>query len=161
MKKKWMNIGIIIAVLCICIACVAVFATPGSDNDPLISKSYIDQVVIPQIKQFVEERLASVNNNDGGQTANTETPAFTVVNVEKGKKVICSAGTELILRSGQATIIATPKGGLADTTSGYDLPDGTPMPPNHMLIVPLADGRGIKADTDIIIMVKGGYNISR
>lgn len=82
-----------------------------------------------------------------------------MVNVSAGKQVICEAGTELILRMGKGTIIATAKGGLADTTIGYDLPNGYEMPSNHQLIVPVADGRGFQAETDVIVMVKGGYTV--
>ena len=58
---------------------------------------------------------------------------------------------------GKATIIATEKGGIADTTAGFDLADGNDMPSNHLLIVPLADGRGIRASSDVIVMIKGGF----
>ena len=60
---------------------------------------------------------------------------------------------------GSATVIATQKGGLADTTGGYDLANGTAMPSNHLLIVPVNDGRGISANNDVLVMVKGAYNI--
>ena len=69
------------------------------------------------------------------------------------------AGCELILRQGSANIIATTKGGLADTTVGGDLADGTAMPSNHLLIVPLDDGRGIQATSTVLVMVKGEYTI--
>ena len=49
--------------------------------------------------------------------------------------------------------------GLADTTAGYDLSNNTAMPSNHLLIIPVADGRGVKATSDAIVMVKGGYTV--
>lgn len=145
MKKFGLKAGLILVLICACVLGSIVLADPGTDSDPLISKSYIDNVLVPKVQQMINSSAASSK--------------FVVVEVPKGKQLICSAGTELILRMGQGTVIATAKGGLADTTSGIDLVNGKKMPPNHLLIVPVADGRGIKADTNIIVMVKGGYTL--
>lgn len=115
-----------------------VMANPGSDTDPIISFSYLKEIFKPEVKQEL---------------------TFQVVSVKKGEKLEGKAGTELILRMGEAEIFATASGGLADITSGYDLPSGTAMPSNHLLIVPKDDGRGIKAANDCLVMVKGDYVI--
>ncbi len=118
---------------------IAVSATePGSSEDPLISKSYVDTNLVPYINQV---------------------SSFTVINLSQGQMLIGDAGCEIILRMGSATVIATEKGGLCDTTIGGDWVNGSPVPANHNLIVPLSDGRGVKADTDIILMVKGTYTL--
>ena len=153
MKTKKIKIATIILCLALCFS--AVLAEPGGNDDPLISKSYIENVLMPSIKQYVESRIAEVNSGSGTGTSN----AFKVVEVKKDQQLICSAGTELILRMGTATIIATEKGGLADTTAGFDLANNAPMPANHLLIVPVADGRGIKATSSVLVMVKGGYTL--
>ncbi len=157
MKKNKGKFRVVALVLCALSLFTVVLAEPGSTDDPLVSKSYIDTVLIPQIKQFVESKISEVNSG-GGATQAGDT--FKVVEVAAGKEMICSAGTELILRMGKANIIATEKGGLADTTAGFDLQNGTPMPANHLLIVPVADGRGIKATEKVLVMVKGGYQIN-
>ena len=153
MKTKKFKVAAIILCLALCFS--AVLAEPGGSDDPLISKAYIENVLMPSIKQYVESRIAEVNSGAGTGTAE----AFKVVEVKKGQQLICSAGTELILRMGTASIIATEKGGLADTTAGFDLANNAPMPANHLLIVPVADGRGIKATADVLVMVKGGYTL--
>ena len=112
-------------------------ASPGSADDPLISKSYVDSTVIPYVDKV---------------------STFTVISVPEGSILIGDAGCELILRMGTATVVATEKGGLCDTTIGGDWPTGSEVPANHNLIVPLSDGRGIVADTDIVLMVKGSYS---
>lgn len=153
MKTKKFRIATVVLCLALCFS--AVLAEPGGNDDPLISQSYIENVLMPSIKQYVESRIAEVNSGTGSGTAD----AFTVVEVKRDQQLICAAGTELILRMGSATIIATEKGGLADTTAGFDLANGVAMPANHLLIVPVADGRGIKATSDTLVMVKGGYTI--
>lgn len=121
-------------------------ANPGTEEDPLISKSYIESILKPELKAYIDTQAQQ---------------GFTVVNVDAGKTVVGDAGAEMILRMGQAVIIGSDRGGLADVTQGIDLADGTQVPPNHMLIVPLGDGRGVKIDktTDAILMIKGSYTI--
>ncbi len=148
--------GILVGICLLICGGLVVFSAPGGADDPVITKSYIVDVVIPEIKAYIDERFG-IAASEGTTTLHTNT--FTVVNVPAGRNVTCDAGTELILRMGNATIIATDKGGLADTTDGYDLANGTAMPANHLLVVPLADGRGFHANTDMIVMVKGGYVI--
>ena len=157
MKTKKFKIATIILCLALCFS--AVLAEPGGNDDPLISQSYIENVRMPSIKQYVESRIAEVNSGSGSGSGSGTAESFKVVEVKKDRQLICSAGTELILRMGTATIIATEKGGLADTTAGFDLANNAPMPANHLLIVPVADGRGIKATADVLVMVKGGYTI--
>lgn len=115
-----------------------VMANPGSDSDPVISFSYLKEIFKPEVKSEL---------------------TFQVVSVKKGNTLHGKAGTEMILRMGDAEIFATASGGLADITAGIDLPDGTVMPGNHLLIVPKDDGRGVVAHTDCLIMIKGDYTI--
>ncbi len=156
MKKRFTVVGIILGICLLIGGGLVAFSEPGGTDDPVVTKSYIVDIVIPEIKAYIDERFG-IAASEGATTLHTNT--FTVVNVPAGKTVICEAGTELILRMGKGTIIATEKGGLADTTEGFDLANGTAMPANHQLIVPVADGRGFLAETDVIVMVKGGYVI--
>ncbi len=155
MKKRMLKTKAVALALCFASIFTIVIAEPGGADDPLISKAYIDNVLIPQLKEYVDTKVSQISTGGANQTAES----FKVVNMTAGQKMICDAGAELILRMGKADIIATEKGGLADTTAGFDLPHGTDMPSNHLLIVPVADGRGITAKNDVIVMVKGGYSI--
>ncbi len=131
MKKR---IAIVLCALGVLFVVGSYAAQPGTEGDPLITKSYIDSTVIPQTK-------------------------FSVVEVPAGKSVIGDAGTEMILRMGTCSVIGTQKGGVSDVTMGYDLADGVVVQGNHLLIVPLADGRGVAASTNCILMIKGSYEI--
>lgn len=134
-------------------------AAPGGEDDPIISKSYIDSVVIPQITQYIDGKVSGIVSGNGGGNNTAAAPVFEVIEVKNGQTLIGSKGCEMILRKGSGKIIATEKGGIADTTAGYDLASGSEMPSNHMLIVPLEDGRGFTATSDVLVMVKGGYVI--
>lgn len=140
-------------------ATVAFAASPGSAEDPLITKSYLDSVLLPQIYSYIDQAVSALT--PAAPTGSSE--AFQVVTVGAGQKVTGGEGCELILRMGSATVVGSMRGGLADTTAGTDLSDAAPVPPNHMLIVPLADGRGVRvgANEDCIFMIKGTYTISQ
>ena len=74
--------------------------------------------------------------------------------------LIGDAGSEIILRSGSATAITSPSGGLSDVTAGTDITEGKPIPANHLLIIPRSDGRGIfVTKNSTFVMVRGGYTI--
>lgn len=132
-------------------------ADPGSDDDPLISKSYIDSVVLPKIYSYIDSAVAKLEPSDSQGASDV----FEVVNVEAGKTVIASAGTEMILRMGSASVIGSARGGISDVTGGEDLADKAGVPSNHLLIVPLDDGRGVTVgnEGDAILMIKGSYEI--
>ncbi len=151
---KGIKIGIVAGLCAVLALAVPVVANPGSADDPLITKSYITSVVMPELEDYVKAEVKK--QVSGGVSVTAE--RFEVISLSAGEKIICENGTELILRMGSATIIATQKGGLADTTAGVDLANGTQMPSNHLLIVPVADGRGIMAQNDVLVMVKGGYD---
>lgn len=155
MKKNLKNTLIFVLIAAFAFSLV-VFAAPGSDEDPLISLSYITDKLIPEIHSYVDEKIQEAHKDDETEPARD---GFVVVDVKKGQKVVCEAGCELILRMGSATINASASGGLSDVTLGGDLQQDTPMPANHLLIVPVSDGRGVTMTTDGKIMIKGTYTL--
>ena len=92
--------------LSICLPGLA--ADPGSTEDPLVTLSYINDVLMPQVKSYVDSKSQAFSG-------------FEIVNVKAGQTVIAGASTEMILRMGNAQIVATQKGGVADVTQGIDL----------------------------------------
>lgn len=139
-KKKTIVLLVAAAVLAAAAgSTMTLFAAPGDAEDPVVTLSYITQNILPKL--------------DDGRLF------FQVVELSEGQTLIGNAGTELILRMGTADIIATEKGGLVNATAGYDLANGSEMPANSLLIVPVSDGRGIAAKDKVLVMVKGDYTI--
>lgn len=136
-NKKVTFVLSFVLVLCIAITYIA-YAQAGTENDPVVTLSYIKEIFKPEIK--------------------SET-TFKIVNVSKGKFIYGDEGTEMILRSGSAYVISTVSGGLSNVTAGYDATHDTPVNANNLYIVPRGDGRGFWASTDCILMVKGSYEI--
>ena len=168
-RKSWV---ILLAAALLAISCfAAVFAddaVPGTAADPVVSKSYMDaqiDILKTQISSL-QDRIDKLEESGGGSpaapttpTTPAEAPKFEVVKVEAGKSVIGAASTEIILRSGTATAIAGASGGVSDLTEGVDLSTGTAVAKNHLLVVPVDDGRGIQCTSTCYVMIKGEYTL--
>lgn len=150
-KRLCIGVGSVIILL----GATVVFSEPGSENDPLVSLSYVEKK-IEQLKYYVDEKIG--NNNE-----NTAANSWKAVEVAKGQSLICKEGTEIILRSGEARAIAIIsngiENGLTDITFGKDLKMEEDIKPNHLIIVPRDDGRGARAIRNSFFLVKGNYEI--
>ncbi|WP_031514083.1 hypothetical protein [Desulfofalx alkaliphila] len=120
--------------------------SPGSSSDPLVTRSFVER--------YVSDRLAGLG---GGQAA---AGGWEIEEIKAGGIFEGAAGTEVVLRSGRATCIDPSKSGILNMTKGDNVHNGQKIPSNNMLIIPRDDGRGIKAETEIIIMYKGAGTIS-
>ena len=148
MKRNWKKISA---------ACALGFLLMGAtipafakDDDPLVSLSYLNQ------------RLEAIQNNQNQKpAASSGAQTLEVVELNAGDKVIAAQGAEMIPRSGRVETIAQELGGLSDITAGVDLKQGERAPLNHMLIVSRSDGRGLKASTNAIVLMRGNYRVVR
>ena len=141
MKKFAAGLVIVFSVFAVTVAAAAAADTPGTEGDPIVTKSYVDS------------QIARVSS--GG----TASATYAVVEVSAGQKLLGKSGTEIILRSGEATAIDNGANGVSDITAGKDLMTGQSIGQNHLLLVPKDDGRGIQATTDLFVMVRGAYSI--
>lgn len=154
---KFLKPKIIIPVVAISLITAAIaVASPGSGDDPLITLSYINDKVIPEIKAYIDEKFSENSSAPSGTTSSSD---FSLVNVKANHKIIGDEGTQFVLRMGTGTIVATENGGVADLTAGVDLTNGTPIPANHNLLSPKNDSRGVHMDTDGILLIKGTYTV--
>jgi len=142
-KNGIKGIILVLGVIAFVLGTTVVFSEPGSEEDPLVSLSYLD------------ERLDKINTGSGNNVSNN----LEVVEIMPSQSIIGKNGTEIILRSGRAKIIAGKLGGLSDVTEGKDLGMDKLVPPNHLLIVPRDDNRGVLAITEAIFLVRGEYEI--
>lgn len=122
-------------------------ADAGSESDPLVSKSYVDDK-IEQVMSLI---------GSGGSTSTALT--FTPVSVAVGKTIIGGEGTEIILRAGKASVVISGSEGITDATTGQTLYNGHSASLNHLTIIPRADGRGFKVTEAAWFLVKGSYTI--
>ncbi len=192
------------------------FAQPGSADDPLVSKKYVDDQVSALKALISQSTMSSPDPGstaygsdtlgpDAGVAAPVTQPAaeitdemrgmlvaealvtfeqvygemlrqaaanaeaslppqvstggaafFDVVFAESGRVIYGDSSTEMILRGGSATVVCG-ENSLCDVTNGEDLANGANVPYNHLVIIPVGDGRGVRVTSDAYLMIKGGY----
>ena len=163
MKKK-IYIGIIIIVFSFMLFNIvqAVGGVPGSSEDPLVTESFLNSKLASISASIKELKTAMTNLDDKvnkvGETSGGSNGSYESVPVSAGETLIGEAGCEIILRAGNVRAIA-PVASLSDVTSGNDVKNDERLVKNHLVIIPRADGRGVSAESNAVLMVRGGYTI--
>ncbi|MBB6670618.1 hypothetical protein [Cohnella nanjingensis] len=133
-------------------------STPGYSDDPIVTKSYVDQKVAELVKQELDKIGAGTGSGGASSSAKLE-----VVTVPFGKKIIVEDGGELIIRAGKAIAYSTDANGLSDMTDGLDIAPGKAVGNNHLILFPRG-GRGVEADpkqkNGLTVLVRGKYLIN-
>lgn len=142
----------------------------GTQSDPLVTKSYVDAKIsqlngssgssnkdLESRLEAQEQLISSLSQQIEklGEANNT----YEIVTVPAGSAIHGKQGSEMIIRSGEGTILASAAGGVQDVTDGVDLAGGMKAPNNNLLLIPREDGRGIMAQKTMVVMVRGGYTI--
>jgi hypothetical protein len=158
---------------------------PGTADDPVVTKSYVDQQIRQALNGGVPTTPATTppakdnaskdnNSKDNKDNASSETkPATTqansstaskleVVTVKPGQKLMAAGGTEFIVRVGQAVVSTADANGISDLTDGIDVAPGESVANNHLLLFP-RDGRGLAVKegvtSGLTVLVRGGYEL--
>ena len=176
MKRKIIYsavVGILLGLLIVSHFSTPAQAQPGTASDPLVTQRYVDERIADLQAQIsalrgqgtaapggaisLDERDAIIADVLEAVHSNQVVP-FSAISVPRGSVLIAEAGTEIILRSGSATVIAGPNG-LVDVTAGRDIANRQPVSRNHLLLVPASDGRGLYFTADAWLMIKGGFTL--
>ena len=139
---------------------------PGTADDPVVTKSYVDQAIQQAIKGGGTTTTPTTPTNPTTPSTNegsgSSSDSVSIVDVKPGQTLIASAGTEFVVRAGKAVIYSQDSNGVADLTDGKDIANGGAVANNHLLSFP-RDGRGIQVQEgnkyNLTVMVRGGYKI--
>jgi len=164
--KKILIFVVVIALL----LSTVISAAPGDSSDPIVVLSYLNQRLNSFISEYKLDTVSALSNkvsdlekkiksNDGQSGQSTSTTNLEIVEIHVNEKLIANEGTELILRGGEAFIIASELGGLTNVTKGKDFVANMSVPANNLLIVPRSDGRGVYTKDYAIFMVRGTYEV--
>lgn len=148
-------------------------ATGGDQTDPLITLSYLTQVIKPELLSKVDEQVAAneqaligkvdaaidgyskeMEEAVGGTSG--EGVVYTAVALSKDELLCPNAGVEILLRTGTAKVLAGSVPVMHDATSGATVGIGGALQANHLYVVPL-EGAVISATTDCTLLVRGEY----
>ena len=141
MKKKWILGLVCVLTAALLVVTGAVAANVGSQEDPLVTYSYLNDT-------FKNEVLAEAN---GG---------FVLVTMSSGQNLKGEVGTEVMLRVGTAVCTASSTPCLIDTTSAGTLNNGAALEKNHLYMMTIED-RGVKATASTVkVLVRGSYTVA-
>jgi len=144
-------------------------AVPGSEEDPLVTRSWVEsrlgEVSRPSNGEPVDVDLSAVEDRldrleaELAEVEAKEPPDFEVVKVEEGKTVYTGQGTEVVVRAGSARIVEGEAGGFSDLTAGESLLSGAGVELNHLLLSARQDGRGLATRSEALMLIRGDYTI--
>ena len=152
MKKKRIIAVLVIAVLALAGGMAYAFSGYGTQDEPLITKSYLDSILTEQIMAQAQEKLDAAESSRQG--------AFTVLTLTNGQTVTCEPGCEIMLRIGSAMAHGADSPVLVDTTSASSLEDGGALERNHLYMATIT-GNGITAASATVkVLICGSYTVN-
>ena len=167
-----------LAAVCLTVG-AAVAAGEGTQADPLITLSYLNQTAIPavleqvdgkaqayqeelagKLDQAIQQYTAEMEELVGDESAQQHAATYTVVTLQKDQQLNMDIGCEVMLRIGTAQCVSASNPGLINTTSGSTLNNGSALEVNHLYMATIA-GRSIKATANVTkVLVRGAYTIA-
>lgn len=152
-----------VAALAITAGSVTVLATQGDKEDPLVTLSYLQKVVTPELEKKVDEAVKANSEELVKQLDIAITSYETRVDerlaaagavfqskeLKSGDSFTTDVGREVLLVSGSATAVGT----LVDTTAGGTVSDGGWLTVGHLYVTAGADA-GMKATAAVSLMVR-------
>lgn len=159
-KDRWLLRSLLLLALSAALmTTVTLAAEAGSDRDPLVTLSYLNDTFFSQIMQRVDQKIADRNgqlNQQGGSVSSS----FAVVTLSQGQTLTGDIGCEVLLRVGSAVCVSPSDPGLIDETTAASLSNGGALAQNHLYMMTI-EGRGIQASSATVkVLVRGAYTIA-
>lgn len=154
----------------------------GSQTDPLVTLSYLNDTFMAQLMGKVDEKLAErdktlsdklneqvqkdskelaerYGTSGSGSEASGTADTFVVVTLSNGQTLNGAVGCEVMLRIGTASCVSPSAPGLVDETGGGIINNGDRLTTNHLYMMTISD-RGVRATAATVkLLVRGGYTI--
>lgn len=167
-KKEYVIITLILigafALLHIAPAVMAAATPTSTSSSPVLyDKTYIDALET-ELKTLIQtndapKKVVELEKELADLKASM---TFKIIKLQTGQTLVGGDSCEIIVRTKNkvvAYVSSTATGGVSNLISGRDIKNGEIIPDNQLLLVPKADGRGIKANEPADIMIKGTYTI--
>lgn len=168
--------GAVVLSAVVLVGTFSALAAGGDQSDPLVTLSYLTQVVTPALEEKVDKQVeaneqaltdklnAAIDeySRQMEQTLSQGTgasAAFASVSLAPGQTLCPAAGSELLLRSGGAVVTVGSSPVLLDATAGSSLEIGGSLTQNHLYVAPL-EGAGVAVESAALFLVRGAYTVS-
>ena len=183
-KNHWIArlAGLLLVGYTLLVVSVMAAGTAGSQTDPLVTLSYLNDTFMAQLLGKVDERLAARDKElsdklaaqvaadtkqlaekyggdsaEGGASGTADT--FTVVTLTNGQTLRGGIGCEVMLRVGTASCVASSAPGLVDETGGTTINGGEKLAVNHLYMMTVSE-RGVAATAATVkLLVRGEYSV--
>lgn len=181
MKKNWKAVFAAAALLgVICAGAAAAAGSAGSQDDPLVTLSYLNDVFAPSLNAAVDRAVkanedalraslnaaidqwtAQLSGQPGGGSPGEGGAVFHVVTLSNGQTLTGEVGCEVMLRVGTAACVSSGSPGLIDMTGGSVLENGGALVKNHLYMITV-ETRDVKATAATVkVLVRGSYTVSQ
>ena len=155
----------------------AAVAAGGDKKDPLVTLSYLEDTVIPELldalsdetksasKQLksdladqIEEYEKEMESLVSGTSVGSET--YTLVTLSSGQTMALEVGCEVMLRVGSVTVNAATSPALIDVTTGGTNAGGASLEKNHLYMATIPDRTLTPTTETVKLLVRGGYTVT-
>lgn len=186
MKKRDKRILAALIAGAVCLCGVAA-ASGGSASDPLVTLSYLNQTVTPNILNQVDNKVnakaAELENSlnqkiasytsqmeqalagSGGSVvvppaSTTGSASFALVTLSGGQRLNLGVGTEVLLQEGAVFCVSFSSPGLVDSTAGGSIDNGAALSVNHLYLTTTGDSSVAVGSDTAKLLVRGGYTVT-
>lgn len=171
MTNKSLKVGTVILLCALCLGAFSFSLITYSDSDdPLVTLSYLTDIILPQMKKDILMEVATQENASGvispdapSASASEVSGDYTLLELENGQCLYTNSVCEFIVRPGSDVQAVSPfeTQGIADLTNGTEYLDGDTIALNAYCVIPRgSDGRGIVVlNEKSYILVRGEYYI--
>lgn len=151
--KKLRTVAVLLLAIAL-LGSLGVYAlgTYGSESDPLITLSYLEKVLRPELeKQFAAETEAALKDYAG---ESDHTRGYTHLTLKAGQTLVCKAGCEFLVRSGSAYVSQ----GFLNVTAGAEV-KAKDWLQAHNLYMAVVEDACVLASGETALMVRGEYTV--
>ena len=179
-SRRWTLAAGTAILAALCLGAGVVLAANGDQNDPLVTMSYLDETVIPEVVAKVEEntkvrqqelstqlaaQIAKYQQEieaAGGSagSAGSGSVSYTLVTMTSGQTMALEVGCEVLLRVGSATVQSNTSPALIDISTGGTVNSGASLTKNHLYMSTIPDRTLKAAASDVKLLVRGGWSVS-
>lgn len=155
-----------------------------TENDPLVSLSYINGVLTPSFEKYVDDKVKNVSVEEivsslmnseefkqyvssvvaaqaqTGTSGSSSSAEFITLQLAAGRKIVSHGKCEIIVRSGQAAAISVTDGAVKDLSANKILSNGEAVVTGNFIEISYADGSGVAAlKTTTEVLVRGDFTV--
>lgn len=126
----------------------------GTESDPLITLSYLNDVVKPQLEESYTQQTKDTLAELESRVETAAEGSYVSVTLKADQTLNCKAGCEFLVRSGQGYVTEN----ILNVTEGEVLAAKDWLMKYHLYMA-ISDGAAVMANSDIYLMVRGDYTI--